>query len=86
MKFWSDIMSEASGGKYSSKKLWGHIYAVLIALAFIMDGFNFYEIDHHLFDAVLIASGYYLGLRTLAKMVSRTPSQEKKPRRNAGKQ
>jgi hypothetical protein len=78
MKFFSDIMSETSGGKYSSKKLWGHIYAILVAITFVMDGFNFYEMDHHLFDALLIASGYYLGLRTLSKMISRTPSETKR--------
>lgn len=72
MKFLKDIFSETTGGKYSSKKVWGHVFSALIAITYVLDGWDFYKIDHHLFDALLIAAGYYLGLNTLSNLLKKT--------------
>jgi hypothetical protein len=77
MKFLKDIFSENAGGKYSSKKVWGHVFSALIAITYVMDGWDFYKIDHHLFDALLISAGYYLGLRTISKWFEGRSKNEK---------
>lgn len=61
----TDWFKEESGGKWSSKKLWGHVILLLVGIAFVLDGLNFYEADHHLFDAMLIAGTTLIGLNTL---------------------
>lgn len=80
MKFLKDILSETTGGKYSSKKVWGHVFSALVAITYVMDGWDFYKIDHHLFDALLISAGYYLGLNTISNLLKKNdkPKNAKK--------
>lgn len=63
--FFQDILRERRGGKYSSKKVWGFIVMIELSLAFIVDGFDFYEINENLFSTMAILGGTLLGLGTL---------------------
>jgi hypothetical protein len=61
-EFIKDIFIEdKKDGKTSSKKLMGILASVLAFLAFIVDGFNFYDIDSGMFDSMLIFAGTMLG-------------------------
>jgi hypothetical protein len=61
-EFLKDILIEdKKDGKTSSKKVMGVLGAILAFSAFIVDGFNFYEIDSGMFDSMLIFSGTMLG-------------------------
>jgi len=76
-KFFRDITSESSGGKYSSKKIWGHIFLALTGATYILDGLHFYKVDHHLFDAMLIAGTTLIGLRTITNLFKKKDTDEK---------
>lgn len=78
--FFKDITTESKGGKYSSKKIWGHIFMFLIGAAFVMDGLHFYQVDHHLFDAMLIAGTTLIGLNTIRQFFLKTKTSESKPK------
>ena len=61
-KFIKDIFTEDKNeGKYSSKKTMGIIAALLGFTAFVVDGFNFYNISESMFDSILIFSATMLG-------------------------
>lgn len=61
-KFIKDIFTEDKNeGKYSSKKTMGIIAALLGFTAFVVDGFNFYNISETMFDSILIFSATMLG-------------------------
>ena len=50
MKFVKDILKEdLQENKYSSKKTMGIISGILVCIAFIGDGFNFFSINETLF-------------------------------------
>ena len=63
-----DWFSEERNGKYSSKKLWGHVFMLLVAASYVMDGFTFYKANETLFNSMLAAGTTLLGLRILAKI------------------
>lgn len=79
--FLKDMLSEDKSGKYSSKKLWGHIVMGLVCTTYILDGWDFYVINTHLFDSMLIAGGYLLGISLVRSAFNRTkketPSDDK---------
>lgn len=61
-EFIKDIFTEdKNDNKYSSKKTMGIIGALLAFAAFVVDGFNFYDINVDMFDSMLIFSGSMLG-------------------------
>jgi len=61
-EFIKDIFTEDKNEeKFSSKKTMGIIAGLLAFVAFIVDGFHFYEIDIEMFDSMLIFSGTMLG-------------------------
>jgi len=64
-RFVKDMFSEEKGGKFSSKKLWGHIFCALVGTTYVMDGWDFYKINEHLFDSLLIAGVTLIGLTTV---------------------
>ena len=66
--FFKDLVTEEKGGKYSSKKIWGHIFCGLVGTTYVMDGWHFYEINEHLFDSLLIAGVTLLGLTIVKGM------------------
>ena len=72
-QFFSDLIRERRNGKVSSKKIWGHIVMILVSMAFIMDGYDFYEINEHLFDAMLIAGSTLIGITAISTMFKRSP-------------
>lgn len=74
-KILSDWFKEETGGKWSSKKLWGHAILLLVAAAFVLDGLNFYCVNEHLFDAMLIAGTTLIGLKTIKDILKRDGSQ-----------
>jgi hypothetical protein len=70
-----DWFKEEKGGKWSSKKIWGHITMLLVSAAFVLDGLNFYEADHHIFDAMLIAGTTLIGAGTIKEIFKKDGSQ-----------
>jgi hypothetical protein len=64
--FIKDLFTEEKGGKFSSKKFWGHVFCALVAVTYVMDGWHFYKINENLFNSLLIAGVTLLGL-TLTK-------------------
>jgi len=78
MKFISDILSEESGGKYSSKKIWGHIFMFLVGTSFILDGLGKYKANVELFNAMLIAGTTLLGLKVIKDLFSKKNGTESK--------
>jgi hypothetical protein len=69
-----DLIREKSGGKVSSKKIWGHIFMLLAGTAFIFDGLHWYEININAFNTMVIAGTALIGLRTLAKILTKSPA------------
>lgn len=77
MKFVKDILKEdLNDGKYSSKKTLGIISGVLVCVAFIGDGFNFFSVNETLFDSMLIFSATMLGVSTV-KAFAKPPENKK---------
>jgi len=61
-EFLKDIFTEDKNeNKFSSKKTMGIVAGVLAFIAFIVDGFHFYEIDNGMFDSMLLFSATMLG-------------------------
>jgi len=68
MKFLKDIMTEdAKDNKYSSKKVMGLLAGLLAFIAFVVDGFHFYDINDGMFDSMLIFAATMLGVSVLRK-------------------
>lgn len=66
MKFISDIFTEdKKDDKYSSKKTLGVISGVLVCVAFIGDGFEWFTVNEDLFSSMLIFSATMLGVSTI---------------------
>tara|TARA_R110000796_G_scaffold21558_1_gene63482 strand:- start:2756 stop:3004 length:249 start_codon:yes stop_codon:yes gene_type:complete len=77
MKFVKDILKEdLQENKYSSKKTMGIISGILVCIAFIGDGFNFFSINETLFDSMLIFSATMLGVSTVKAFAK--PQESKK--------
>jgi len=78
MRLFKDMHQETRGSKYSSKKIWGSIIMALVCIAFVTDGFHFYDTDHVLFNSMLIAGTTLIGLNTLNSIVKpKSPQKEK---------
>lgn len=60
--FFQDLLKEKRGGKFSSKKIWGAIVMLLLCLAFIGDGFEFYKVNVELFNTFAIIGTTLIGL------------------------
>jgi len=76
MKFISDILTEdKKDDKYSSKKTMGIISGVLVCVAFIGDGFEWFAINENLFNSMLIFSATMLGVSTV-KAFAKPKSKE----------
>jgi len=69
--FFRDLYTEDKGGKYSSKKFWGHIFLALIGFTYLVDGFDWYDINVSLFNSVLIAGCTLIGLNTVKGMFNK---------------
>ena len=68
MKFLKDIMTEdLKEKKYSSKKVVGLTAGLLAFIAFVVDGFHFYDINDGMFDSMLVFSATMLGVSVLRK-------------------
>ena len=66
MKFVSDIFTEDKiDNKYSSKKTLGIIAGILVCIAFIGDGFEWFTVNEDLFNSMLIFSATMLGVSTI---------------------
>jgi len=77
MKFVKDILKEdLNDGKYSSKKTMGIISGILVCVAFIGDGFNFFSVNETLFDSMLIFSATMLGVSTVKAFAKPTESKK----------
>lgn len=84
MRVFKDMHQETRDSKYSSKKIWGSVIMALVCVAFVSDGFHFYQTDHVLFNSMLIAGTTLVGLNTLNGLVKPSkpskPSKEVKPK------
>jgi len=77
MKFVSDILTEDKrDDKYSSKKTMGIISGILVCIAFIGDGFNFFTVNEDLFNSMLIFSATMLGVSTVKAFAKPKPKNE----------
>ena len=70
MTFITDLFSEIKGGKYSSKKFWGHVFMLLVGTDFILDGIGKYEANEKLFMYMLGSGCLLIGLRSVEKLLS----------------
>ena len=77
MQFFQDILRESRGGKFSSKKIWGHIVMLLVGTSYILDGLHFYNIDNNLFNSMLIAGCTLIGATAIANIFKRKPEETK---------
>lgn len=60
--FIKDIFTEdKNDSKFSSKKTMGILGGILAFMAFVVDGFHFYDINNEMFNSMLIFSGTMLG-------------------------
>jgi hypothetical protein len=74
--FFKDISTENKGGKYSSKKIWGHIIMALVGAAFVMDGLHWFVINEGLFNSMLIAGTTLLGLNTIRSFFAKKDKKD----------
>lgn len=51
--------------KVSSKRVWGAVIIILCAIAFELDGFQFYKVNVALFNSFLFTGAALLGLDTV---------------------
>ena len=75
--FIKDLFTEEKLGKYSSKKFWGHAVMTLVCVTYVLDGWGFYEINTSLFDSMLIAGSYFLGMRAISQIFTRSDDAQK---------
>lgn len=79
MKFLKDIMTEdLKEKKYSSKKVVGLTAGLLAFIAFVVDGFHFYDINDGMFDSMLVFSATMLGVSVLRKFAPGAKASNKK--------
>lgn len=79
MSYLKDILTEDKlDDKYSSKKTMGLISGALVCIAFIGDGFHWFEINENLFNAMLIYSGTMLGVSTAKAIFKKQPITDEK--------
>lgn len=76
-QFLIDLLKESRGEKFSTKKFWGHICMLLIAVTYILDGWDFYVINTHLFDSLLIAGTTLIGIGGVTQIF-----QKKEPKKD----
>jgi hypothetical protein len=74
--FFRDISMEDKGGKYSSKKIWGHLIMLLVGTAFVLDGLHWFVIDEGLFNSMLIAGTTLLGLNTISSIITKKSNKD----------
>jgi hypothetical protein len=77
--FFQDLLKEKRGGKYSSKKIWGAITMLLLCLAFVGDGFKFYQVNVELFNTFAIIATTLIGLGSLAAIFSKSEPEQLAP-------
>ena len=76
-QFILDLLKESRGEKFSTKKVWGHICMLLIAVTYVLDGWDFYTINTHLFDSLLIAGTTLIGIGAVTRIF-----EKKQPKDN----
>ena len=78
MRFIREILTEnKEENKYSSKKTMGIISGILVCLAFLGDGFQFFSVNEGLFNSMLVFSGTMLGVSAGAATVKAFSSNVK---------
>lgn len=74
-QFILDLLKESRGEKFSTKKFWGHICMLLIAITYVLDGWDFYTINIHLFDSLLIAGTTLIGIGAVTRIFEKKKSK-----------
>lgn len=77
LKAFQDFLKEESDGKYSTKKLWGHVVMLLVCMTYVLDGWDFYSINQHLFDSMLIAGTTLLSMTVVRAMINKRRNKQK---------
>jgi len=75
--FIRDLYCEERNGKFSSKKFWGHLIMLLVCVSYVLDGLHFYKINENLFNSMLIAGGYLLGITIIKNVLTNNKSNIK---------
>ena len=70
-QFFHDMLREERGGKFSSKKFWGHMCMIAVVGSFVLDGLHFYTISPTLFGYLLTAGCTLLGLKIAKDIVAK---------------
>lgn len=73
--FFQDLLRERRGGKYSSKKVWGFIFMILISASYVLDGLKFYKVNVDLFNSVLTAGTLLIGAGVLNLFSKKTDKE-----------
>ena len=72
-EFSSDMFRDEKGGKFSSKKSWGHIFMALAGSTYVLDGLHWYIMNENAFNTMVIAGCSLIGMRTIKDILKKTP-------------
>lgn len=67
-----DLIREDKDGKISSKKVWGHIFMLLVGATYVADGLHWYEMNVNAFNSMLIAACTLIGLKTVKEVFKKS--------------
>ena len=70
-EFCSDMVREEKGGKFSSKKAWGHTFMLLVGVSYIADLLESYEVNVALFNTMVITATTLIGLKTIKEILKK---------------
>jgi len=73
--FCSDMLREKKGGKFSSKKAWGHVVMFLVGATYVLDGLHWYVMNVNAFNTMVIAGCTLIGLRTIKQILKKDSSK-----------
>ena len=78
-QFFSDLIREERGGKFSSKKAWGHAVMIAVVASYVCDGLDYYKINETLFGYMLLAGCVLLGLKIAKQIAAKIFGAKEKP-------
>ena len=74
-EFCSDMLREKKGGKFSSKKAWGHVVMFLVGATYVLDGLHWYVMNVNAFNTMVVAGCTLIGLRTIKQILKKDSSK-----------
>lgn len=70
-EFCSDMIREEKGGKFSSKKGWGHIFMSLAGCTYILDLLEAYTMNLVAFNTMVITGCALIGMKTIKEILKK---------------